>query len=336
MTAFDTHHYKWWPKGATSAKPLTQDFNIDSSDCTLKSLDLAKKLPVSLCFRRSDDDDCFPRTDDDRGPTTDYVTTNFLRFADANLFLESVGIGERALFSVVTELLATDSPRKQSVVISARADRMDTGVDMRSTLLAIVAPVIRAMTSLSTHKPADDAAMFAEYAVSIVSKPILSPESHPHVLVVRNVDERLTNDKEHEHYAKLVAECVAATVALENGSSDFSICSPDAVFVETVNGVSYCAIPVPRWDTSNYPALYLTRERQRVMKELVGGKVKMHRVHDEAISGHFLGAGEVCVCNLASHPGATLTIRFVASAASNRGASFEPVHYAHLHLNARF
>ena len=299
MTAFDTHHYKWWPKGATSAKPLTQDFNIDSYDCTLKSLDLAKKLPVSLCFRRSDDDDCFPRTDDDRGPTTDYVTTNFLRFADANLFLESVGIGERALFSVVTELLATDSPRKQSVVISARADRMDTGVDMRSTLLAIVAPVIRAMTSLSTHKPADDAAMFAEYAVSIVSKPVLSAESHPHVLVVRNVDERLTNDTVHALYA----ERVAAIVALENNSSDFSIRGPDVVFAETVNGVSYCAIPVPRWDTSNYPALYLTRERQRVMKELVGGKVKMHRVHDDAVSGHFLGGGEVWVCNLASHHG---------------------------------
>jgi len=49
----DTHPYRWWPTGAT--KPLTQPFNVDSHECTLKSLELAKKLPVALCFLRGDD-----------------------------------------------------------------------------------------------------------------------------------------------------------------------------------------------------------------------------------------------------------------------------------------
>ena len=165
----DTHPYRWWPTGVTG-KPLTQSFNVDSHECTLKSLELAKKLPVALCLLRSDDDDCFPRTDDDRGPTTRFVTTNFGTFADASLFLDSVCAGERALFSIVTELLAGDAPRKQSVVVAVPPGQLNTSVDMRSTLLTVVPSVIRAMASVGTPPPADEAAMFAEYSVSIVSK----------------------------------------------------------------------------------------------------------------------------------------------------------------------
>ena len=279
----DTHPYRWWPTGA--AKPLTQSFNVDSHECTLKSLELAKKLPVALCFLRGDDDDRFPRTDDDRGPATRFVTTNFGTFADATLFLDSVCVGERALFSVVTELLGGDAPRKQSVVVAVPPDQSNTGVDMRSTLLTVVPSVIRAMATVGTPPPADEAAMFAEYSVSIVSTP--SRSTQPCIMVVRNGPGRwLSGAERHAEYAARVRAAAAA-------GSTYVIRTPDECFAECVYGVTYASVPVPRWlDDGNYPSLYLARESRRVLNERgAGGKVVLHSLDDASVSSHFLGSG---------------------------------------------
>ena len=284
MAGFSTHWYQWWPKD--SKKPAFQDFLVDSHDCILSSLDFTKTHPVALCFRRNDDDDGFPRTDDDEGPTSQYVTTDFSSFAGADAFLDSVRVGQE--FSVVTELMARDTPRKQSVVlcIPPDPDRMETSDDTRSLLLSAVAPVIRAMASLSNLKRAkDDKEMFAEYSVSVVSKPLFTAEANPRVVIVRNVDRWLADADRHANYAEGVAARLAAPLG-------FTICSPDAVFSETVHGVEYCGAPVPRSGDCGHPAFHLTRERQASLRECVNGKVVMHRLKDSVSTDHFLGFGK--------------------------------------------
>jgi len=111
--SFDQHLYPYWPVGAPPrSKPLQQLFNTDSLECTLKSLDACKTLPLALCFPRSHQADAFPRTDDCSGPASRYDTTNFADHAAGAAFLRAVAQSQRTLFSVAYELLACDAPRR--------------------------------------------------------------------------------------------------------------------------------------------------------------------------------------------------------------------------------
>jgi hypothetical protein len=161
---FDQHLYSYWPVGARPPyKPLQQLFNVDSLECTLKALDTCKTLPLALCFPRADHADGFPRTDDDSVATARFVTTNFCDHADAAAFLQAVAHSRRGLFSAVYELLASDAPRRRSVVLLRRDDDAAT---LRSTLLNAVPSVIRAMAAVSGVP-----VVFSDYAVSVLEEP---------------------------------------------------------------------------------------------------------------------------------------------------------------------
>jgi|APGre2960657444_1045066.scaffolds.fasta_scaffold21204_4 hypothetical protein len=95
------------------------------------------------------------------------------------------------------------------------------------------------MATVGTPPPADEAAMFEEYSVSIVSTP--SRATQPCILVVRNGPGRwLSGAERHAEYAARVRAAAAG--------STYVIRTPDESFPETVYGVTYASIiPVPRW-----------------------------------------------------------------------------------------
>jgi hypothetical protein len=65
-----------------------------------------------------------PRTDDDAAPASALVSTNFSNATEAITFLDSVCGGPNPRFSVSYELLAQDTPRKRSVLVTTKPTQL--------------------------------------------------------------------------------------------------------------------------------------------------------------------------------------------------------------------
>ena len=150
IASYDQHLYPWWERHTKSARdagpalrrsspPSHQLFNIDSVECTLKALDLAREQPFAFAFPRADDETRLPRTDDGAAPDAAVVATNFETINLAVKFIDSVCRGFSPRFRYCEELLAYDTPRKRSVLVtSTSAARVLSPGDRKAAFMAFL------------------------------------------------------------------------------------------------------------------------------------------------------------------------------------------------------
>ena len=169
IARYDQHLYPWYedkPESngdaapRQSSPPSYQLFNIDSVECTLKALDLAREQPFAFAFPRADDETRLPRTDDGASPD---VATNFETTDLAVKFINSVCRGHSSRFRFCEELLAYDTPRKRSVQVSI-ASALSPG-DRKAAFMAFLPAVIAGFMG---EGPFDWAAICLRFGVSEV------------------------------------------------------------------------------------------------------------------------------------------------------------------------
>jgi hypothetical protein len=177
IASYDQHLYPWWERHTKSARdagpalrrpspPSHQLFNIDSVECTLKALDLAREQPFAFAFPRADDETRLPRTDDGASPDAAVVATNFETINLAVKFIDSVCRGLSPRFRFCEELLAYDTPRKRSVLVtSTSAARVLSPGDRKAAFMAFLPAVIAGFVGDGPH---DWAAICLQFGVSEV------------------------------------------------------------------------------------------------------------------------------------------------------------------------
>ena len=232
MVNYDEYLYPYWerpkskrPPGAPlppPAPPLTKLFNIDSIESPLKALELAKTQPYAFALSRSDDESRIPRTDDDAAPASALVSTNFSNAAEAITFLDSVCGGPSPRFSVSYELLAQDTPRKRSVLVTTKPTQLSIP-DRTDAFLAFAPTLIGAFGG--------SPAAFA------VSELVCGDGASSAFLLVENGPAILQTAGEH---ASFVSDLAAS---LGEAASAYVLSSPTEV-LSLIGDVPYSVVPV--------------------------------------------------------------------------------------------
>ena len=218
VARYDQHLYPWWERRPISngdaaprqsSPPSYQLFNIDSVECTLKALDLAREQPFAFAFPRANDETRLPRTDDGASPD---AATNFETTDLAVKFINSVCGGHSSRFRFCEELLAYDTPRKRSVQVSI-ASALSPG-DRKAAFMAFLPAVI---AGFMDEGPFDWAAICLRFGVSEVisgkgetsSSSFLVVDNTPGAAIIRD-------GGAHAAFVQRLADAVAtpATFAL--------------------------------------------------------------------------------------------------------------------------
>ena len=267
-TQYDQHLYPWWtPAQQRSTPPTYQIFNIDSVECTAKALDLARDEPFAFAFPRADDETRLPCTDDDTSADAAFVTTNFPTVDLAVAFIDAVCRGFYPRFRYCEELLAFDTPRKRSVLVSsAPSASVLSPSDRKADFISFLPSIIVGFAGQGPHNWKEICSQFG------VSEIVSGDGDTSSFLVVDNAPGSALKDC--DHHSAFVQQL---QVAIGQVPKTFSLSPPlDALR----------RIPV----ALGMMARHFIGARDRPMTDVVSISNSLYRLNT-GIAGHLLTAG---------------------------------------------